>query len=442
MKFGLFLLRLTIPPYTPALHVRLTRPFKAKNFTMKPELIYDWNKTTQPTIEHHLILHDETLRDGLQSPSIKLPDIHGKIEILHHLVGLGIHSIDLGMPASSAKEFADVHALLTEIRDQRLPIRAVAAARTLIGDLSKLAELQQLVGVPIEAAAFLGSSPIRMTVEDWSLDFLVEKVRQTGIFCRQQEISLNLITEDTTRAKPETITAIYSTALDEGAAAICAADTCGHATPRGARTLITFIRDTIIKNHPVRLDWHGHNDRGLGLANAIAAFDAGADCLHGTLLGIGERCGNVALDQILVNLALKGYWDQSMHTLAKAMARSSEILHMEIPFLYPVFGRDAFRTGTGVHAAAIVKALQRDDKSWADIIYSGVPATMVGRHQEIEVGPIAGHSNVHFWLNAHGYEDKPEYVELILQHAKKGDHILSDAEIKQMLHTCDPAIKS
>jgi len=396
------------------------------------ELINDWNGLPAKG-DRIPLLNDETLRDGLQSPSVRDPDIAAKRDLTHRLARLGVDAVNLGMPSAGPKALAAVRALVVEIRDHRLPISPNVAVRTLETDLAQVAEIQQRAGVRLEAGAFLGSSPIRMDVEGWDLDFLVSTARKAIAFCRRQEVPVMMVTEDSTRARPEVLKAIYTAALDEGAQSICLSDTCGHATPDGVRRLVRFIKDEVVKDRTVRIDWHGHNDRGLGVANAIAAFEAGADRLHGSILGIGERCGNVAMDQLMINLHLMGFPKGDLSDLPALAERVAELCDVEIPANYPVLGRDAFRTGTGVHAAAIVKALHRGDVQLADAVYSGVPAALVGRRQEIEIGPLAGHSNVVYWLEMNGYDPSPDRVDRILQAAKNSPRILSETEIRAVL---------
>ncbi|MBI1752030.1 MAG: 2-isopropylmalate synthase [Acidobacteria bacterium] len=396
------------------------------------ELINDWNGL--PTEDDRIpLLNDETLRDGLQSPSVRDPDIAAKRDLTHRLARLGVDALDLGMPGAGPKALAAVRALMVEIRDHRLAISPNVAVRTVEADLAQVAEIQQRAGTPLEAGAFLGSSPIRMDVEGWDLAFLVNTARRAVAFCRRQEVPVMMVTEDSTRARPDVLKAIYSAALDEGAQSICLSDTCGHATPDGTRRLVRFIKEEVVKDRSVRIDWHGHNDRGLGVANAIAAFEAGADRLHGTILGIGERCGNVAMDQLMINLHLMGFPKGDLSDLPALAERVAELCDVEIPANYPVLGRDAFRTGTGVHAAAIVKALHRGDVVVADAVYSGVPAALVGRRQEIEIGPLAGHSNVVYWLEMNGYDPSPDRVDRILNTAKNSARILSEAEIRAVV---------
>lgn len=397
------------------------------------ELIHDWNGTTDPSSSRRPLLLDETLRDGLQSPSVRDPEIAAKRDLLHRLARLGLDSVDLGMPGAGPSAAAAVKALMIEIRDHRLPIVPNSAVRTVEADLIPLAEVQQKVGIPLEAGAFLGSSPVRMGAEGWDLAHLVDLTRKAVGFCRRHDVPVMMVTEDTTRARPEHLKAIYRSAIEEGAHAICLSDTCGHATPAGVRNLVRFVKEEIVGSLPIRIDWHGHNDRGLGVANAIAAFEAGADQLHGSVLGIGERSGNVAMDQLLVNLSLMQRWQGDLTGLPSLAERVAELCGFSIPVNYPVLGRDAFRTATGVHAAAIVKALRQGDVALADAVYSGVPAALVGRRQEIEIGPVAGRSNVIYWLEMNGHDPDPDRIERILALAKKSHRVLSEAEIEAVL---------
>ena len=397
-------------------------------------MIHDWNRPgRQEAPARRPLLQDETLRDGLQSPSVRDPEIAAKRDLLHRLTRLGIDAVDLGMPGAGPQASAAVKALLIEIRDHRLPISPNSAVRTVEADLAQLAEVQQKVGIALEAGAFLGSSLLRMGAEGWDLSHLVKLTRDAVAFCRRNDVPVMMVTEDTTRTPPDQLKTIYGAAIDEGAQAICLSDTCGHATPDGVRNLVRFVKEEIVREAPIRIDWHGHNDRGLGVANAIAAFEAGADRLHGSILGIGERSGNVALDQLMVNLTLMGMWRGNLTDLPALAARVADLCGISIPVNYPVLGRDAFRTGTGVHAAAIVKALRQGDVALADAVYSGVPAAMVGRRQEIEIGPVAGRSNIEYWLEMNGYDPSPERIDRILALAKRSHRILTETEIEAVL---------
>ena len=400
------------------------------------ELIYDWNTIYARSMKPagKVLLNDESLRDGLQSPSVRDPSIPEKIEILHLMEQLGINSLDLGLPGAGPRAQAHCEALAREIDRARLKIRANCAARTHANDIRPIAEIVQRTGVPVEAATFIGSSPIRRYTEDWTDDFLLRTTESAVKYAVSLGLDVMYVTEDTTRCDPETIKRMYSTAIACGAKAIVICDTTGHATPMGAVALVSFVMNEVVKpsGQSIRVEWHGHCDRGLAVANALAALVAGAEVVHGTACGIGERVGNTQMDQMLVNLKLLGVepWKSRDLTRLKDYCEAvAQATGVPIPKNYPVVGEDAFKTGTGVHAAAVIKAYRKHDVALANSIYSGVPSHYFGMEQIIEIGPMSGKSNVHFWLERHGVPASEELVERIFQRAKESDRMLSDTEI-------------
>lgn len=403
----------------------------------KSELIYDWNLVGRAeTSNRALELNDETLRDGLQSPSVVDPPIEKKIEILHLMDSLGIDSADIGLPGAGPRAVADVTRLAKEIAECKLDIRPNCAARTVLADIQPIIEISEKVGIPIEACTFIGSSPIRQYTEDWPLEMMLTATEEAVTFAVSHGLPVMYVTEDTTRANPATVRALYRAAIEAGARRICVCDTVGHATPDGVRALITYVKAVIQGmelTEEVKIDWHGHQDRGLGVINAIAAYEAGADRLHGTGLGIGERVGNTPMDQLLVNLQLMGYIDRDLSNLTRYCDTISVSTGVPIPHSYPVVGRDAFRTATGVHAAAVIKAFNKGDDWLADMVYSGVPAKMLNREQTIEIGPMSGKSNVIFWLERNGIEPTKERVERIFNRAKQSDSVFTDEEVMRLV---------
>jgi 2-isopropylmalate synthase len=399
------------------------------------ELIFDWN-TRAGAFDYSTVrgvqLNDETLRDGLQSPSVTDPPIEDKIRLLHLMAELGIAAADIGLPGAGPRAVADVEALARVIADERLPIEPNCAARTVIADVRPVVEASQRVGIPIEAATFIGSSPIRQYAEDWTLDRMLRATEEAVSFAVGEGLPVMYVTEDTTRAAPETLKALYGAAIRCGARRICLADTVGHATPHGVRQLVRFIKEEGVapSGEDVKLDWHGHRDRGLAVPNCLAAIEEGVDRVHGTALGIGERCGNAEMDLLLVNLKLLGLHAWDLSKLPDYVALASRACRVEIPCSWPVFGQDAFRTGTGVHAAAIIKAESKGDAWLADRIYSGVPAGEFGLHQVIEISPMSGLSNVRYWLRTHGYDaDDEGLCHFVFEAAKRSDHTFTDAEV-------------
>jgi len=391
----------------------------------KPSLIYDWNPHHTPSIQ----FDDETLRDGLQSPSAKDPDLDQKVRLVHLMDELGIHTADIGLPGASPRAREHILTLAKEMT--QLAITPNVACRTLVSDIAPAVEIVQATGEPVEVCAFIGSSPIRQYAEDWDLESMVKRTREAVEFCKQEGLPMMFVTEDTTRAHPDTIRTLYTAAIDAGADRICICDTCGHASPDGVVRLVRFVKALVDElGADVGIDWHGHRDRGLGLINALtAAVDAGAGRVHATALGVGERAGNTEMDLLLVNLKLGGLIHNDLTRLREYVQLASESIGIPIPANYPVFGKDAFETATGVHAAAVIKAYKKGDHWLANRVYSGVPADLFGLEQVIAVGPMSGKSNVHFFLEKRGYQVDDDAVDRVLALAKTTPRLLTEDEV-------------
>jgi 2-isopropylmalate synthase len=399
------------------------------------ELIYDWNsveKVAPLSPKRRVQFLDETLRDGIQSPSVVDPAIDDKLRIVDLANDLGIDTMDIGLPGAGKRAVEDVTLIAEHIRDAKLRVKASCAARTHQNDVQAIVDISQQVGIEIEVLCFIGSSPIRQYAEDWDLARMMKLSADAISLARKYNLPVGYVTEDTTRSRPEVLTKLFTNAVEHGASRLVVCDTVGHVTPDGIRNLLKFTRNVLdgMGRPDVGIDWHGHNDRGMGVVNSIFAIEYGADRIHGTALGIGERVGNAALDQILFNLKLLGELPE--HDLTKLVLWCkvvSQATRVPIHPQYPLVGTDAFRTATGVHAAAIIKAEKKGHEWLADRIYSGVPAGMFGKEQEIEVGHYSGESNVVYWLKKRGYEPTKELVAAVLGAAKRGNRVLTDDEI-------------
>jgi 2-isopropylmalate synthase len=399
------------------------------------DLIFDWNATEKVgplSPKRRIQFLDETLRDGIQSPSVVDPKIEDKLQLVDLASSLGIDVMDIGLPGAGKRAVDDCTVIAKHIRDHKLQVKIACAARTHLADVQAVVDISQRLGVEIEVLAFIGSSPIRAYAEEWDLARMLKLSADAIDLARRHNLPVGYVTEDTTRSRPEVLAKLFTNAVDHGAGRLVVCDTVGHATPDGIKHLLKFTRNLLdgMGRGDVGIDWHGHNDRGFGVVNSIFAIEYGADRVHGTALGIGERVGNAALDQILVNLKLLG--ELPNHDLSKLLQWckvASRATHVPIHPQYPLAGSDAFRTATGVHAAAIIKA-ERKGHGWlADRIYSGVPAGMFGKEQEIEVGHYSGESNVIYWLKKRGYEPTKELVAAVFAAAKGGDRVLADNEI-------------
>ncbi len=399
--------------------------------------IYDWNEKDRrgPVLRKPPGLLDETLRDGLQSPSVRDPDVDDKLALLRLMARLGIDAVDLGLPGAGPRARADVERLLRAIVAERLPIAPNCAARTVLADITPVIDVSQRVGAAIEVSVFIGSSPLRSLAEDWDVDHLAGRTREAVAAVVAAGLPATFVTEDTTRSHPAALDRLFRTAIDAGATRLVLCDTCGHATPDGVRNLIAFTRGVLRAldvEDRVAIDWHGHNDRGHALTNALFALEWGVDRVHGCGLGLGERTGNTPIDLVLLNLHLLKLLDPARHDhtcLVEYVERISAATGVPVPCSYPLAGRDAFRTATGVHAAAVAKAELQGDVDLADRVYSSVPAHDFGRDQEIAVGHYSGRANVVWWLRRHGYEPRDELVTRLLDHAKHQGHVLADEEL-------------
>ena len=395
-------------------------------------LIFDWARAGPRTTSWpaHVMLDDETLRDGLQSPSVTDPPAAAKVEILHLMEALGIETADVGLPGAGGRQREAVLALCREISSRRMRIRPNCAARTMMVDIRPIAEVSQLTGVPIEAAVFIGSSPIRQYAEEWTLDQILRHTREAIGFAVREGLEVMYVTEDTVRSSPEHLRILFAEAIEAGAKRLCLCDTCGAATPEAVWNLVSWVKKFLSESGAdLGIDWHGHRDRGLDLANTLAAIEAGASRVHGTALGIGERVGNTPMEQLLVNLNLLGMRHDDLSSLQKYVDSVSAATSIPVQANTPVVGRDAFRTATGVHAAAIIKAQKKGDRWLTDLVYSGVPASLIGRNQEIEVGPMSGSSNVIFYLSQRGIVASHELIHAVLLAAKESNRILPEPDI-------------
>ncbi|MCY1008725.1 2-isopropylmalate synthase [Nannocystis pusilla] len=404
-------------------------------------LIYDWNEKerTGPLLRRAPRFVDESIRDGIQSPSVRDPSIEQKMELVRLMDRMGVQAVNLGLPGAGRRAQEDVERLLRFIVEEKLRITANCAARTVASDIHPIIDISQKVGVPIEVMTFIGSSPIRGYTEGWDNERLKKHTHEAVKLGVDHGLPVGFVTEDTTRSHPKTLDVLFRTALEAGAGRLVLCDTCGHATPDGLRNLLNFARGVLRSmdlEDTVELDWHGHNDRGMALVLGLYAFEWGFHRVHGCGLGIGERVGNCSLDLLLLNLYLLGQLDPKAHDLSclvEYVEKISEATGVPIHPSYPLSGRDAFRTATGVHAAAIIKATKTGDHDLADRVYSSVPARVFGRKQEIEIGHYSGRSNVIFWLREHGYEPSDELVDRVFNFAKSQNHTLTTEEVKAVI---------
>lgn len=408
------------------------------NSAEQSDLIFDWaaNGPRQAHWPDYVLIDDETLRDGLQSPSVSDPSLETKIALLHLMESLGIETADVGLPGAGARQREAVTKLCREIDRGRMRIRPNCAARTMMVDIQPIAEIAQATGVPIEACLFIGSSSIRQYAEEWSLEDILRHTREAIRFAVREGLEVTYVTEDTVRSSPDHLRTLFTVAIEAGAKRLCLCDTCGAAVPEGVWNLVSWVKSLIKElGAEVGIDWHGHRDRGLDMGNSLAAIEAGASRIHGTALGIGERVGNTPIEQLLVNLKLLGMRNDDLTRLPEYVELVARATGVPVPVNTPIVGRDAFRTATGVHAAAVIKAQKKGDHWLADRVYSGVPASWLARKQAIEVGPMSGSSNVIYYLSTHGLPSTADVVQAVMQAAKHSTKVLRLEEVHEIVRS-------
>ncbi len=399
---------------------------------LNKQWIYDWNPQTKLKTKIELV--DESLRDALQSPSVHIPSIEEKIKIIDYLEELKVARVDLGLPGAGQKACEEAVVLARHIVGQKYSIKPYCCLRTHIKDIEALASICDKAKTEIGAYTFVGTSPIRQYVENWTVSSLMDTVRVAIQRGNELGLAMTFITEDTTRTPPKILRELFLQAIDLGSVRIVLCDTVGHSTPEGVIKIVKWTRNLIASTkRSVSIDWHGHNDRGLGVINALVALEAGCLGVHGSALGVGERTGNSSLDQIIVNLDLLGKFSGNPAVLVPFVKFCAQAYGIEIPANYPVAGRDAFRTSTGVHASAILKASKKGASNMADAIYSSVPAHRFGCEQVIEIGPMSGKANVSYWLEKNGYKASAELINQILIVAKNSQTILTSNELEKIV---------
>jgi 2-isopropylmalate synthase len=404
------------------------------------EPIYDWNEAGERWEKppSRVEVGDQTLRDGLLGRAPRNPTLEQKLAILRLMDRIGVDSADLGLPGAGRHAAREATRLAAEIREARLAVRASCAARPLRADIEAIVDIAQAAGVPVEVCVFIGSSPIRRYAEGWTVDRLERHAAEAVGLAVASGLPVTCVTEDTARAEPDALRRLFLAALRAGASRLRLCDTAGHATPAGAASLARFARGVVADSGvEAGLDWHGRSDRGLGVANALAAIRAGASRVHGCALGLGERAGDAPLDQLLVNLQLLGWGDRDLGALGEYCRAVSDATGVPIPPGYPAVGRDVFRSGSAVHAAAMLRAADEGREAVAERAYCGVPATLVGRRPDVEVGPSSGAACAAWWLHSHALEPTPERTQALLQRARSVDRVLTDAEIREVLDSLD-----
>jgi len=395
---------------------------------MNDVFLYDWSANNG--LKKCYIL-DDTLRDGLQSVNLVSPNIDEKILLINYMINAGIDVITLSYPAMSKITEQESLIMLKHFTSVRAKVLPDFAARTLIKDIQPIVNLQEKTGIKVQAHLFIGCSALRQHIEKWNIEFIRDRIRESLYFAQQQNLQAVLVIEDGTRTDPTMLSEIVETAILYGAKGICIADTTGYADCAATKKIIEFTKH-IVNNNEIHLEWHGHNDRGLALANALTAIAEGIEVIHATSLGLGERTGNVPFEVLMANLFLYGCLDidmKSVYEYAKATRKFTKAL---IAPNHPVVGDNVFTTATGTHAAAMYKAAQTDC-GLVDYVYSSIPAHVLGRKQQFEIGRMSGIASIVGKLIEMGLPQNHTIINEILEKAKKSNAILTQNELDTII---------
>ena len=386
---------------------------------------YSWNEERRNA---PLVLVEDDTRDALQSVAVARPTTDERRDLLERVSRLGVHLSFIGFPAVSAVEHAECQALVSYIAERRLAIRPVLMARAVAIDLDRIIDIQQASGCAIVADLYVSISSIRLRAEGWDLVRLLRDLVAVASRAANNGLDFRLAFEDSTRAVPNDLKSAVEAALDVGAPTIVLNDTVGSSHPSGAARHVAFVGDLVARaGADAAIAWHGHNDKGLALANALAAVDAGATIVSGTFLGVGERAGNIPLEQLILALAERGQFGSDLDELPLICALFAARMGWSIPPNQPLIGADVFSTGTGTHAAALLKA-RHLGREWEDAIYSGVSAAALGREQSILIGPNSGRAAVRAVLDELSIEVNDDVVEQVLEHCKRAAKCLRTRE--------------
>lgn len=392
------------------------------------EILFTWNERRLPE-QVAVEIEDDTLRDGLQASFIRKPTVEEKAELIELSAEIGARHVVLGFPASSPAEFSDSRRLLSVIADCRLPMTPWFLGRALRADMEPILRLRDIFGGDVGAAFFIGTSPMRRYVEQWDFGLMVKRITDTMEYLQQAGLPFSFSIEDASRTPPAEVETMVEAAVRYSAFSIALCDTVGESTPEGVRRLVEFTK-AITKRHGsgLKILWHGHNDRGLALANSIAAIEAGADIIGGAFLGIGERTGNTALEQVIMYLHQNKVGTFDVKGLIPYVRKLAMATDFPVPVNAPLVGPQAFATCTGTHSAAVLKAAELGT-DFEDYVFSSIPASELGAMQDIGVGPTSGMANARYVLEKGNMASSEEIASELLAFAKRQQRLLHEDEI-------------
>jgi isopropylmalate/homocitrate/citramalate synthase len=397
-------------------------------------LLASWNPVSGSHLQQ--VRLEDDIRDALQSVRLQQPSLAQRIRLLELSAEVGVQHAFVGFPAASQQEFARCTALVGHVRDQQLTIEPIVMARAIEADVEAILAIREATQAPMAADIFIGVSDLRLRVENWTFNQALQKLEKACALALRENLPFRVSLEDSSRVRPDALSQGLQAATDCGAVMVVICDTVGDCLPEGARRLTEFALNELTRIHsPLEIGWHGHNDKGLSLANAWAAAESGASMISGTFLGFGERTGNTPLEQLIWLLREAGNRHYDLEPMVRLCAYFAESAGTNISPQAPLVGADAFSTSTGTHVAAILKSRSLGE-AFEDLVYSSVPARALGRHQALMLGPGSGRSAVECALQACGVALHPELVDRLWSYCRNSQFCLAGLDaIRDVVRT-------
>jgi 2-isopropylmalate synthase len=403
--------------------------------------LYSWSSQREissplRTPQVHVEIDDETWRDGMQGTQTERhPDTEERREYLVFAGKNGfIEHADIGFPGSGIKHRNEMVNLINSLEEKKAGITLSAAGRgSAKDDIRAILEVSSRTGYPLEGDLFLDTSEIRAKVEGWDRTEKLKSLKDNISLLKKEGLPVMFVLERATTTSPKELYDPLMMAIDLGVDRICIADTQGIITPQGVSNIFRWVINEIGENNKdLKLDFHEHNDLGMGIANCLVAAAEGVDRLHATARGIGERAGNVNLEQLLVVLSAKGYRKTDVRKIRDFAEMSASMLGLEISKYEPIIGENSMETASGVHASAYGKSELHEN---LPPIYFPFDLKDTGSKAVVKIGPSGGIANVRiFCKNELGIEEiSEEKAREILDDAQKNWGILSAERVQELL---------
>jgi 2-isopropylmalate synthase len=383
-----------------------------------------------------LFLSDTTLRDGEQTPGVRLHPAD-KVSIAKALAEAGIHSIDAGFPAAAPEEVQAIRRIVQAVKGPVIN----AHCRTVKSDIDAAVEaLEDAPRYKRCVTLFIGISPLHRQFKHRKTKAEIIRITTDAIqYARQFFRIVSFGPEDATRTEPVYLHEIYKEAIAAGATTIGFADTVGILTPDKAADCIKGIQDHVPNLSDALLGVHFHNDLGLGTANALACVAQGVNIVQGTINGVGERAGNTPLEEVVMALSLhpdqyKVSHHVDPHKLYELSRLVERLTGFKLQANKAVVGRNVFASESGVHQDGLMK----NPETYLPFLPEQIGAPPV----RLVLGKHSGRHAVQRQMARIDKTLTDDEVQQILTHLKRGEAIKSmydsDADLRELYNEVFP----